>query len=66
MLEQGDMPVNAEDLKAYSQMDSSMDYGMDSDQAYVQSATSGEDLQEGVSLVQTMYPHEMVRKNSDY
>lgn len=65
LIEQGDMPVNVEDLKMYGEMEYPMvddDY-MD---GYVSTTKSGADITEGVSLTRSMYQHEMIRKNSDY
>ena len=70
LIEQGDLPVNAEDLKASDVSD--LEYremlAMDDDYDSTSVATvnSGSDIEEGVSMARSMYNHEHIRKTSDY
>lgn len=61
----GGLPVNIEDLQEADEH--SLDYAMmDDESPYVAAVHSEGDIEDGVAFSHTMYPHEQIRKNSDY
>jgi hypothetical protein len=66
LIEQGDTPVNVQDLLDADALDLEMREMLGDDSRVVPTANKKGDVKEGIAFQRSMYPHERIRKNSDY